>query len=88
MKLVVGLGNPGPEHSRQRHNVGFMAAEAIAGRYRLPPWRRKFRGEFTEGLVGASRAFARFWNDGFLGIDGNWPFAVNMMRGSSAKFRV
>ncbi|MFZ9634305.1 MAG: aminoacyl-tRNA hydrolase, partial [Alphaproteobacteria bacterium] len=29
MRLLVGLGNPGPEHERQRHNIGFMAVEAI-----------------------------------------------------------
>lgn len=52
MKLIVGLGNPGPGHARQRHNIGFMAADAIAGRHRLPPWRRKFRGEITEGEIG------------------------------------
>jgi PTH1 family peptidyl-tRNA hydrolase len=55
MKLVVGLGNPGPEHSRQRHNVGFMAVDAIAGRWRIGPWRRKFRGEVAEGSLGAER---------------------------------
>ena len=55
MKLIVGLGNPGPEHSRQRHNVGFMAVDAIAGRHRLGPWRRKFRGDWTEGQLGADR---------------------------------
>src|SRR5690606_7974762 len=50
-----GLGNPGPEHSRQRHNVGFMAVDAIAGRHRLGPWRRKFRGDWTEGQLGSER---------------------------------
>ena len=56
MKLIVGLGNPGPEHAKQRHNVGFMAADAIAARHRLPPWRSKFRGALTEGEIGGERA--------------------------------
>lgn len=51
MKLWVGLGNPGSEHARQRHNVGFMAAERIAERFRFGPWRRKFRGEAADGAV-------------------------------------
>ena len=38
MKLFVGLGNPGSEHARQRHNVGFMAVERIAERHGLGAW--------------------------------------------------
>ncbi|MCS6892762.1 MAG: aminoacyl-tRNA hydrolase [Rhodovarius sp.] len=55
MLLWVGLGNPGPEHARQRHNVGFMALDAIAARHGLPPWRRQFKGEATAGRIGPER---------------------------------
>jgi PTH1 family peptidyl-tRNA hydrolase len=55
MKLIVGLGNPGADYSRHRHNLGFMAADAIAARQRLGPWRRKFRGEVAEGDIGAEK---------------------------------
>ena len=55
MKLIVGLGNPGAEYGRHRHNVGFMVADAIAARQRLGPWRRKFRGEVAEGDIGAEK---------------------------------
>lgn len=55
MKLIVGLGNPGADYSRNRHNVGFMAADAIAARQRLGPWRRKFRGEVAEGDIAAEK---------------------------------
>lgn len=48
MHLFVGLGNPGPQYARHRHNVGFMAVDAIARRWRAPGWRRKFHGECSE----------------------------------------
>jgi PTH1 family peptidyl-tRNA hydrolase len=50
--LWVGLGNPGPEHARQRHNIGFMAADAIARRHGFAPWRKRFKGEAAEGRIG------------------------------------
>ena len=56
MRIVVGLGNPGARYAGNRHNIGFMAVEAIAHRHGLPPWRRRFQGASTEGLVGGERA--------------------------------
>ncbi len=55
MKLIVGLGNPGADYGRNRHNVGFVAADAIAARQRLGPWRRKFRGEVAEGDIAGEK---------------------------------
>lgn len=55
MHLIVGLGNPGPEHRGHRHNIGFMAADAIAERNRFPAFRRKFQGEFTDATVDGER---------------------------------
>jgi len=51
MRLLVGLGNPGPRHERNRHNIGFMAADAIVRRHSFPPWRDRFKGELTEGQI-------------------------------------
>ena len=55
MLLWVGLGNPGREHARQRHNIGFMALDAIARRHGFGPWRSRFRGEIADGTIGRQR---------------------------------
>lgn len=55
MRLFVGLGNPGREHAGQRHNIGFMALDAIAARHRAPPFRAKFQGLVTEIGLGPER---------------------------------
>ncbi|NBS43994.1 MAG: aminoacyl-tRNA hydrolase, partial [Acetobacteraceae bacterium] len=56
--LWVGLGNPGPEHARQRHNIGFMALEEIARRHGFGPWRKRFKGEVAEGSIAGQRILA------------------------------
>lgn len=55
MLLLVGLGNPGPEHRRQRHNVGFMAVDAVAERHNFQPFRKRFHGEIAEGVLGGTK---------------------------------
>ncbi len=52
MKLFVGLGNPGQEYAFNRHNVGFMAVDAIAAAYDFPAWRKRFSGLAAEGRLG------------------------------------
>ncbi|MBB5690735.1 aminoacyl-tRNA hydrolase [Roseomonas alkaliterrae] len=56
--LWVGLGNPGSEHARQRHNIGFMAIEEIARRHRFSPWRKRFKGEACEGVIAGRKVWA------------------------------
>jgi PTH1 family peptidyl-tRNA hydrolase len=51
MLLLTGLGNPGPKHAADRHNIGFMAAEAIAARWRFGPERSRFSSLAAEGSV-------------------------------------
>ena len=55
MLLFVGLGNPGPKHVGNRHNIGFMAVQAIARRHELSPWRRRFQGVAVEGNIAKER---------------------------------
>jgi PTH1 family peptidyl-tRNA hydrolase len=55
MLLFVGLGNPGSQYVRNRHNIGFMAVEAIARRHGFPAWKRRFQGVTTEGSIGGER---------------------------------
>ncbi len=55
MLLFVGLGNPGAKYARNRHNIGFMAVDAIARRHGFSPWRRRFQGETSEGSLDSER---------------------------------
>ncbi|PDT77717.1 aminoacyl-tRNA hydrolase [Bradyrhizobium sp. C9] len=51
MRLFVGLGNPGAKYASNRHNIGFLAVDEIARRHGFAPWRRRFQGESSEGVV-------------------------------------
>ena len=55
MKLLVGLGNPGAKYARNRHNVGFMAVDAIRDHHSLGPWRRRFQGLASDGEIDGER---------------------------------
>ncbi len=55
MLLLVGLGNPGTRYTGNRHNVGFMAVQAIARRHNISPWRRKYQGVAVEGVIAGER---------------------------------
>ncbi len=55
MRLLVGLGTPGPGYAHNRHNIGFLAVDAIARHYGFKPWRARFEGEIAEGEIGGER---------------------------------
>ena len=51
MLILAGLGNPGDKYRNNRHNIGFMAADAIARRWRFGPDRAKFQSVVSEGVI-------------------------------------
>jgi peptidyl-tRNA hydrolase, PTH1 family len=58
MLLLVGLGNPGGDYARNRHNIGFMAVDEIVRRHSFQPYRSKFNGELAEGRIGTQKILA------------------------------
>ncbi len=72
MLLVVGLGNPGAEHAKNRHNIGIMAADAIVRRHAFGPFRAKFHGQIAQGDVAGQRILAlkpmTYMNDSGLSV--------------------
>ncbi|BCG78725.1 aminoacyl-tRNA hydrolase [Mesorhizobium sp. 113-3-3] len=55
MLVFAGLGNPGAKYAHNRHNVGFMAADAIARRHSFSPWSKKFQGLIAEGTIAGEK---------------------------------
>ena len=69
MRLIVGLGNPGAQYAGHRHNVGFMAAGAIARRHGFSPAREKFHGLVAEGTLAGDKALI-LWPQTYMNDSG------------------
>ncbi|WP_372918214.1 aminoacyl-tRNA hydrolase [Sandarakinorhabdus sp.] len=67
MQILVGLGNPGAQYALHRHNVGFMAIDAIAARWTIGPFKPRFQGMAAEGRIGSDKVLllkpATFMNE-------------------------
>ena len=58
MFLLVGLGNPNPNNTNNRHNVGFLTIDAINSKYKLSKQKPKFKGLLTTGLIDGQKVYA------------------------------
>ena len=58
MLLFVGLGNPNPDNSNNRHNVGFSVIDAINEKFKLSKQKPKFKGLLTTGKINEQKVFA------------------------------
>ncbi len=55
MYLLIGLGNPGDKYKNNRHNIGFMVIDEIAKQYNFPPFKKKYKGLFSDGKIDEQR---------------------------------
>ncbi|WP_412057599.1 aminoacyl-tRNA hydrolase [Bartonella sp. DGB2] len=51
MFLIAGLGNPGPQYQNNRHNIGFMAVNALYDTYSFSGWSKKFQADIAIGTI-------------------------------------
>ena len=55
MKLIFGLGNPGPAYEKSRHNAGFLALGELSRRLCIPLVKKKYDARYGEGIVGGEK---------------------------------
>ncbi len=55
--LIAGLGNPGTQYARNRHNAGFMVVDTIHESYDFGPWRSKHQGLIAEGKLAKRKTY-------------------------------
>lgn len=70
MKLIVGLGNPGKEYENTRHNIGFMAIDAFANKYKFSFNKNKFNGYYAEGMIDGEKVLL-LKPQGYINLSGD-----------------
>jgi len=55
VKLIIGLGNPGPEYLNSRHNLGFMVLDSLHAHYKFENWKSKFDGMYASKRFGSEK---------------------------------
>ncbi len=76
MKLIVGLGNPGPKYSKNIHNAGFIVIDELAKRFNFSVDQSKFNGLYTkQNISGNSVIFAKPLT--FMNLSGSFIFQIS-----------
>jgi PTH1 family peptidyl-tRNA hydrolase len=55
--LIAGLGNPGSQYAKNRHNAGFIVVDELHAHYKFGPWKAKFDGLLSEGVLGGRKTY-------------------------------